>query len=183
MWEREQNIEEGFLQKRRHRWSLLFGGQNLFNSLPRQLFCTRTIWRIRLIHPFLHIILVQFFFFSYSILVQLILFFISSWCKIAGAARNWINSVPQTAATTFSFSSVFILLLWYVDKVVLTLRPSGKMRWPKSTVNFLHQTEIHFTLLTCSMVGMFTRRHGENKTRYSSHYVASMKHSCSIAHA
>ena len=28
------------------------------------------------------------------------------------AARNWINSCPQTAATTFAFSSVFILLLW-----------------------------------------------------------------------
>ena len=28
-------IEEGFIQKRRQRSSLLFGGQNLFNSLPR----------------------------------------------------------------------------------------------------------------------------------------------------
>ena len=28
------------------------------------------------------------------------------------AARNWINSFPQTAATTFAFSSVLILLLW-----------------------------------------------------------------------
>ena len=34
------------------------------------------------IYPFLHIIL-----------VQIILFFISSWCKAASTARNWINSV------------------------------------------------------------------------------------------
>ena len=53
-----------------------------------------TIWRIGWIHSFLHIILVQF-----------ILFFISSWCKISSAARNWINSVPQIAATTFALSS------------------------------------------------------------------------------
>ena len=32
-------------------------------------------------------------------------------CKIASAARNRSNSVPQTAATTFAFSSVKILLL------------------------------------------------------------------------
>ena len=30
----------------------------------------------------------------------------SSWWKIFSAARNWINSVPQTAATTFAFSSI-----------------------------------------------------------------------------
>ena len=36
----------------------------------------------------------------------------SSLGKIACAARNLINSVPQTAATTFAFSLVFILLLW-----------------------------------------------------------------------
>ena len=29
------SIEEGFIQKRRPRSSLLFGGQNLFNSFPR----------------------------------------------------------------------------------------------------------------------------------------------------
>ena len=44
------------------------------------------------------------------VLMQFILVFISSWCKIASAAGNGINSVPQTAATTFAFSSVFILL-------------------------------------------------------------------------
>ena len=35
----------------------------------------------------------------------------SSWYKIPGSARIWMNSVPQTAATTFAFASVFILLL------------------------------------------------------------------------
>ena len=39
-------------------------------------------------------------------------------CKIASVARNGINSVPQTPATTFAFSSVFILLLWYMDSTV-----------------------------------------------------------------
>ena len=39
--------EEGCIQKRRQRSSLLFGGQNWLNSLPHQLFCgTRTIWRV-----------------------------------------------------------------------------------------------------------------------------------------
>ena len=36
-----------------------------------------------------------------------ILFFKSSWYKIASAARNCINSGSQTAATTFTFSSVY----------------------------------------------------------------------------
>ena len=44
-------IEEGFIQKTRKRSSLLFGGQNVFNSLPRLLFCTRMIWRKWLIVP------------------------------------------------------------------------------------------------------------------------------------
>ena len=58
------------------------------------------------IHPFLHVIRVQF-----------ILFFISSWCKIA---RNWIISVPQTAATTFAFS-----LSWlYPSSMCRTLQVS-----------------------------------------------------------
>ena len=44
--------------------------------------------------------------------VQFILFFKLSNCKIASMAKNWINSVPQTATTTFAFSSIFIVLLW-----------------------------------------------------------------------
>ena len=43
---------------------------------------------------------------------ELIPLFKSSWCKIAIAARNLINTIPQTAATTFAFSSVFNLLLY-----------------------------------------------------------------------
>ena len=35
--------------------------------------------------------------------VAIFLFILSSWCIIASAARNWINSVIQTAATTFAF--------------------------------------------------------------------------------
>ena len=36
-------VGEGFIQKKRQMSPLLLGRQNLFNSLPRQLFCTRTI--------------------------------------------------------------------------------------------------------------------------------------------
>ena len=36
--------------------------------------------------------------------------------KTASAAWNRINSAPQTEATTFDFSSVFILLLWLYSK-------------------------------------------------------------------
>ena len=46
--------------------------------------------------------------------ILLILFLKSSWCKIESAARNLINSLPQAlqaAATTFAFSSVYILIL------------------------------------------------------------------------
>ena len=39
----DQVGEEGFIQKNRQRSSLPVGGQNLFNSLRRQLLCTRTI--------------------------------------------------------------------------------------------------------------------------------------------
>ena len=41
------------------------------------------------------------------------LFFKIVLSKPASAARYWINSSPQTQATTFAFSSVFILLLYY----------------------------------------------------------------------
>ena len=37
-----------------------------------------------------------------------------SSCKMASTAKNLINSVPHTAATTFAFSSVFNLLLCYI---------------------------------------------------------------------
>ena len=49
------------------------------------------IRRKRLIHPILQIIVVQ----------------------IASTSMHLINSVPQTAETTFAFSSVCILLLWF----------------------------------------------------------------------
>ena len=43
---------------------------------------------------------------------EFILFLKLSFCTIPSAAKNWINSVPQTEATTFAFASVFILLYW-----------------------------------------------------------------------
>ena len=87
-------------QKKRQRSSLLFGGRNSFTSMPHYRFSARMIGRIWWIHPFLQIIL-----------VQLILFFNSSERKIYSGTRNLINSVLQTAAMIFTFSSVFILLL------------------------------------------------------------------------
>ena len=80
------------IQKKRQRSSLLFEGQNLLNSLPSWLFCIRTILRTA-----------TGWFEEKDEFVLL---------KIVSAARNWINSVPQTAAMTFAFSSVFILLMW-----------------------------------------------------------------------
>ena len=57
---------------------------------------------------------------------EFILFFKIVLGKIACAARNCINSAPQTAATTFSFSSVYILLLWLVIfTTAYTLAPCG----------------------------------------------------------
>ena len=47
---------------------------------------------------------------GWSSIFLFILFFKSSLCKIASVARNWINSVPQTAATTSAFSCVYILI-------------------------------------------------------------------------
>ena len=57
--------------------------------------CTRMIWRKGWIVPG-----------WYEEKDEFIPFFKSSWCKIASAARNLVNSVPQTAATTFTFSSM-----------------------------------------------------------------------------
>ena len=96
-----QFISERFKQKKGNCCRCCLRDRIYSIASPRWLFCTRKIWRKGLIHPFLHIVLVQF-----------ILFFISSCCKIASAAINWINSAPQAVATTFAFSSVFILLLW-----------------------------------------------------------------------
>ena len=62
--------------------------------------CLGRFWRIWRIHPFLsnhHGV--------YHPLIKIV------QCKTASVARNWINSSPQTEATTFAFSSVFTLLL------------------------------------------------------------------------
>ena len=75
-------------------------GQNLINSLPRQLF-----W--------------------FEEKDEFTLFFKSSWCNSSYCSnrptaeccskrgKELNNSVPQIAATTFYFSSIFILLLWH----------------------------------------------------------------------
>ena len=57
--------------------------------------------------------------------ILLILFCKLSWWKIASAASNWNNSDPQTEATTFAFSSVFILLLCSTSSQGATQRDCG----------------------------------------------------------
>ena len=57
--------------------------------LKNRMNCTKMIFRNGWVHPILQIVL----------------------GKIANVARNWMNSVPQTEATTFAFSSV---LFFYV---------------------------------------------------------------------
>ena len=54
---------------------------------------------------------------------EFILYFKIVLGKTASAARNGINSAPQTAATTFAFSFVFILLLW------LEVREWSRVHW------------------------------------------------------
>ena len=88
----------------------MYGGQIHFlaalatlhqDTLKKGMNSSCSSYRPDAIHPILHVVK-----------VQLILFFKSSWCKIASAARNKINSAPQAAVPTFAFSSVLILLLW-----------------------------------------------------------------------
>ena len=58
--------------------------QNLFNSFPRYLFCTRTIWRI-----------------GCTVLQQ---------DDMKKTARNWINSVPQNSSDAVSISFSYACL-------------------------------------------------------------------------
>ena len=51
------------------------------------------------IHPILHIVQVQF-----------VLFFESSWCKTASAAKGLNQFCPRAAATTFAFSYIGFFL-------------------------------------------------------------------------
>ena len=105
------------MQKKNQRSSLLFGGQNLFNSLPRQLFFVQEDFEEQdEFIPFFQIILVHF-----------ILLFKIVLGKTASAARNLINSSPQTEATTFALSSAFILLLWSDHTAVFSFRFAKKL--------------------------------------------------------
>ena len=82
----------------------------------------------------------------------------SSWYKIAGAAINGINFVPQTEATTFALASAFILLLW-LGYCSLFSSQRGRRR-------------LYIIVLLCSFVivatqalnhGISTEMFGENK--------------------
>ena len=67
------------------------------------------IWRKRWNHTILHIVLVQF-----------ILFFKSSGCKIASAAKKGIDFAPQSAATTFAFSSLSLSFFYRMASRLLS---------------------------------------------------------------
>ena len=73
---------------------------SLINSLPRLLFCSGQFELQDELHQE-----------NLKEKHEFILFFKIVLGKIASAARNLINSSPQTEATTFASSSVFILLL------------------------------------------------------------------------
>ena len=94
-------IEEGFIQEKAKVVAASWGDRSYKISFHPYPFRKRTIWRTR--------------WFARGRVEesggQISLFFKSSWCKIVSAARNWSNSVPQGTATTFGFSSVWILLL------------------------------------------------------------------------
>ena len=63
---------------------------------------------------------------------EFILFFKIVLGKTASTARNWISSSPQTKATTFAFSSVFILL--YVH---FTPGHHKKIKWHTDSKNLI----------------------------------------------
>ena len=107
------------------RSSLQFWEQNLFNSLPYYLFCTRKILKKMMnssfssnhpgaIHPILQI-----------------------QCKIDSSARSLINSVPPNSSDDLYLSSVFILLWERVQRVQIA------DYWR----NFLFQTLIYISLM------------------------------------
>ena len=100
-----------FAQKRRRKGKdRRFCLEDKINSIPCRASCfpPGRFWGIGWYHPFLQIILV---------------FFNSSHCKTASAAMNLTNYVPQTAATTFAFSTVFILLLCLYPTCYLAGKP------------------------------------------------------------
>ena len=74
----------------------MYGGQIHFlaalatlhqDNLKKGMNSSCSSYRPDAIHPILHVVK-----------VQLILFFKSSWCKIASAARNKINSAPPSSS-------------------------------------------------------------------------------------
>ena len=94
------STEKEDIQKGRQRSSLMFWGAKFIQFLAALAILPRKTVKNRMSSSFC---------------------FKSSWCKSSyssnrpvqnsSAARNLMNSAPQTKATTFVFSSVFILLL------------------------------------------------------------------------
>ena len=110
-------------RRRRQRSSLLFGGTDMIqflvalailhqDDLKKGLNSSYSSYRPGVIHP---IFISSWCNSSYSsnlpgafhLILQIVLVQ-NSYCS---TAKKWIDSVPQAAATTFAFSSVFIILL------------------------------------------------------------------------
>ena len=112
-------IEERQRQKKKQWSSLLFGGKNSFNYSTCRASYFACLWwflRIGLIHTFLshHP--------GVHLIIQLIL------RKTASAGTNLIKPPPppQTEATTFAFSSLFIIQLCPIIKLLHTWWPKSK---------------------------------------------------------
>ena len=94
-------------------------------------------------HPFRQVAVILF-----------ILFFKSSWCKIASAARYLINSTPQAAAKKFAFSSVWLLRpeshpvksLKVIDFPRFNMKCSGEIVILRGIVHVVSRFPVHFIL-------------------------------------
>ena len=99
-------IEEGWREKQRQRSSRLFEGQNLFNSLPRYLFCLGRFGGKGWINPFLTV----FFYFVYM-----------EWYILKGRSNNFfelqffsINRNLPSDQSDNIFSSFGLRFCWVI---------------------------------------------------------------------
>ncbi len=69
-------------------------------------------------------------------------------------ARNVMNSVPQTAATTFAFSSIFIIVLWLVYMSPACVQCTLKCNSDSSSLPFVVQTAVGILLLSQIVAGL-----------------------------
>ena len=73
---------------------------------------------------------------------------------VASVARNVMNSVPQTAATTFAFSSIFIIVLWLVYMSPACVQCTLQCNSDSSSLPFVVQTAVGILLLSQIVAGL-----------------------------